>query len=75
MKLIDQWRQWWRFWSVRLSAVALVLEALGQAWAQLPDDVKALLPSSTLHLLSGVFVACSMIARIIKQEALANGRS
>ena len=41
MKLVDDWKQCLRWWSVR---GALVLAILPPVWVSMPPDVKAMLP-------------------------------
>jgi hypothetical protein len=71
MKLIDDVRQWWRFWSVRLGLVGL---ALPQVWVQLPQDQR----EAVLDLvgLKGLAAAVSLMfalvvaVRLIRQSNL-----
>ncbi len=74
--LIDDARQWWKFWSIRFSAMGSTLLVAMMAWPQvglelwgmIPGEVKALLgPRSTLIIPLCFFVA-SMVARFIKQR-------
>ena len=78
IELIEDWRNFWRFWSVRLgvigSAIAAVLIAFPDvalsAWAIMPADLKAAIPERYMPLIGvGIFVA-SLIARDIKQSKL-----
>ena len=78
LQLIEDWRNFWRFWSVRLgivgSAVTAVLIAFPDvalsAWAMMPADLKAVIPERYMPLIGvGIFVA-SLIARAIKQTKL-----
>lgn len=79
MKLIDGWRQAWRLWSVRVSAlgtllmglVALAPDALTQAWNMLPDDLKALLPEPVGKAVPFVLFAAALIARLVPQPRAA----
>ena len=81
LHLIEDWRNFWRFWSVRLgivgSAVTAVLIAFPDvalsAWAMMPADLKAVIPERYMPLIGvGIFVA-SLIARAIKQSKLERG--
>lgn len=78
IELIEDWRNFWRFWSVRLgligSAITAVLIAFPDvalsAWAMMPADLKAAIPERYMPLIGvGIFVA-SLIARAIKQSKL-----
>ena len=78
IELIEDWRNFWRFWSVRLgivgSAITGVLIAFPDvalsAWAMMPADLKSVIPERYMPLIGvGIFVA-SLIARAIKQTKL-----
>ena len=78
LELIEDWRKFWRFWSVRLgiigSAITGVLIAFPDvalsAWAMMPADLKSAIPERYMPLIGvGIFVA-SLIARAIKQTKL-----
>ena len=78
LELIEDWRNFWRFWSVRLgiigSAITGVLIAFPDvalsAWAMMPADLKSAIPERYMPLIGvGIFVA-SLIARAIKQTKL-----
>lgn len=78
IQLIEDWRNFWRFWSVRLGVIGSALtgwlvafpdQAL-QVWALLPADLKAFFPEQYMPLFGvGIFVL-SLIARAIKQTKL-----
>ncbi len=78
MKPIDNWRKWYRLWSIRLGAIGASLTALLiaspdavlYAWNLLPMDLRAAIPPQYVPLI-GVFIfVMSMVARLIKQESL-----
>lgn len=61
-KLIDEWKQAWRFWSVRL---ALIGAAMSAGWGALPADTRALIPGSQWI---GLFLFLAVtVARLIDQ--------
>ncbi|MGZ8311712.1 MAG: DUF7940 domain-containing protein [Allosphingosinicella sp.] len=78
MKVIEEWRGAWRFWSVRLNLLGLALIAAEQAlplWGFVPPEARALLPR---WLAAGLPLACfalATLARIIRQEKLDAERS
>lgn len=80
-EFIEDWRQAWRFWSVRLAAAGGALQALLAwwpdaalvMWNSMPDEVKALLPQSAVMTLPLLFFAASIVARILKQKNIPNG--
>jgi hypothetical protein len=75
MKLIDGWRQAWRLWSVRLSAIGAILmgwaalapDALLQAWNALPADVQALLPEKVGNAIPFLLFVGTLVSRFIPQ--------
>lgn len=78
MRLIENWRTWWRLWSVRLTALGTALQSLFLAWPDIaltmwnmmPGEVKALLPQQIVFGLPLAFFAAAMIARVVKQPKL-----
>lgn len=78
MKPIDNWRKWYRLWSIRLGAIGASLttlliaspDAVLYAWNLLPMDLRAAIPPQYVPLI-GVFIfVMSMVARLVKQESL-----
>ncbi|WP_288935487.1 hypothetical protein [uncultured Sphingomonas sp.] len=77
MKLIEEWRQSWRLWSVRLSALGAILTGLALAapdflqslWNGLPTDLRALLPVSVTHAVPTALFILTIVARIVSQNA------
>lgn len=70
LELVDDWRDAWRWWSLRLWAVAVFFSAWPEAflalYALVPVDLQYLLPGRT-----AVVVACMLLgfaARVIKQR-------
>lgn len=78
LQLIEDWRNFWRFWSVRLgivgSAITGVLIAFPDvallAWAIMPADLKSAIPERYMPLIGVVIFVASLIARAIKQTKL-----
>ena len=83
MKFIQDARQWWRFWSIRLNAIGLSILAYVQidpvgalaVWNMMPGEVRHVLPANIVTLIGLAFFALSMIARLVVQPKLgkANG--
>lgn len=78
LEFIEDWRDFWRFWSVRLGVIGSALtgfliafpdQAL-QAWLLLPADLKAYLPERYMPLVGVAIFVLSLIARVIKQSKL-----
>lgn len=80
MKLIDNWRQGWKFWSVRFDVIGLALigamEAFPQsvyyAWGLMPDSLKSHMGTDVLQWVAYSAIVASIIARFIKQKGLEN---
>ena len=78
LELIEDWRNFWRFWSVRLgiigSAITGVLIAFPDvalsAWAMMPADLKSVIPERYMPLIGVVIFVASLVARAIKQTKL-----
>ena len=78
LELIEDWRNFWRFWSVRLgiigSAITGVLiefpDVALSAWAMMPADLKSAIPEHYMPLIGVVIFVASLIARAIKQTKL-----
>lgn len=78
LELIEDWRNFWRFWSVRLgivgSAITGILIAFPDvalsAWAMMPADLKSAIPERYMPLIGVVIFVASLIARAIKQTKL-----
>jgi hypothetical protein len=81
-RLIAGWRDFWRLWSVRLTAAGLFVQALFMAWGELPlalwnmmpGEVRAMLPARAVFVVPALCFAASAIARIIRQERLNDGQ-
>ena len=76
MKLIENWKQCWKFWSIRLgiigstivSLLVLIPDAAMLAWNTLPAELKASVPPEYLPLVGVAFFLLSLIARLIQQS-------
>ena len=78
LELIEDWRNFWRFWSVRLGIVASAItgvliafpDVALSAWAMMPADLKSAIPERYMPLIGVVIFVASLIARAIKQTKL-----
>jgi len=78
MKLIEQWRSFWRMWSLRFTALGTVLlglitaspDIITLAWANLPVEMKAYIPEQYLMYITIALFVLGMVSRIIKQEKI-----
>jgi hypothetical protein len=72
MKLVDDARDWHRWWSMRWLIVAGALEGIKGGWSSLPAEWVAALPAwvpSYLGLATIVALACAGVGRVIDQKA------
>lgn len=71
MRLIDNWREAHRLWSVRLAALGALLMAalLGfpDMWADLPADMRALVPARLQALVPMLLFAATIASRVMRQ--------
>ena len=72
--MIENWRNAWKFWSLQLQAVGLVLitfpELILDAWVYLPVEVKSMLPTEYSSFVGLFLIIAGMVARLIKQRSL-----
>lgn len=79
MKLITNWRQSWRLWSVRVSAIGAMLFAFLLAapdqvlavWQALPTDIQALIPNAKEIGLA--LTVAAIAARVLRQKGAGDG--
>ena len=80
VRLIKQWRSFWRMWSLRFTALGTVLlglittspDIIIAAWNALPAELKQYIPQQYLmYVTIGLFIL-GMVSRVIKQEKLHN---
>lgn len=78
MTLIDNWRCWWRFWSVRLQIAGVFIlglldrfpDAAISILAVLPADIRAQIDPEHIRYLGYAIIAAGVIARVVKQPKL-----
>lgn len=76
--LIDDWKLFFKFWSVQLDIIAAVLggvmiafpDAALYVWSQFPPDLKAMIPTEWTPYISVSLLVASLLARAIKQPKL-----
>lgn len=83
MKFIQDARNWWRLWSIRLNAIGLSILAYVQidpvgalsVWNMMPGEVRHVLPANIVTLIGLALFGLSMVARLVVQPNLdrANG--
>jgi hypothetical protein len=78
MKLVDDARDWSKWWSVRLSILGGALltlaegfpHALATIYSTLPNEVTQAVPDGLVKVIGIICVVASPIARVIKQSDL-----
>ena len=65
MKLIENWREAYRLFSVQAMAIATAGLA---AWMVLPDDLKSSLPGWVDNAAAIVILVCGVLGRLIDQK-------
>ena len=65
MRLIYNWREAWKWFSVQFLAV---LGLLPLVWGSLPDDAKAFLPEGYGPWVLTTLAVCGILGRIIDQK-------
>lgn len=74
--LIEDLKYAHKLWSVRLAALAVLLEGVltaapdvaKEVWLALPEDLKATLPENFAKWIAWGLIAASMLARLVKQK-------
>lgn len=67
MRLIDNWRQAWRMFSVQAMALA---GAIQTAWILMPPEQRASLPEHVAPWVSLALLVLGIIGRFVKQETV-----
>lgn len=75
MKLVPYWRSAWRLMSVWIGATATFVTvtlagfpaAALQAWAWLPQEIKAYIPPERMPLIGAVLMGLAVLSRLVHQ--------
>lgn len=78
MKLIPQWRKFWRMTSIQIQAAALaffsyltaVPDAAIQLWGLLPVDLRESLPPTYVKWFGVALIGLGIVARLVHQPKL-----
>ena len=65
MKLVSDWRRVWRYYSTQ---ALLLLAAAPMIWAELPPDVRDLLPQEWRPWLLSAMAVSGVVGRLIAQR-------
>jgi len=64
IKLVEDWRQAWRWFSVQAMAVATAFLAV---WAAFPEDLKAVLPAGCTKAIAIAVLLVGLVGRLVQQ--------
>ncbi|WP_064746401.1 hypothetical protein [Lysobacter antibioticus] len=65
MKLIDNWRQAWRFVSVQAMTFAIALQGV---WLNLPEDLRTHVPDRLAATVTAGILLLGLIGRLFQQR-------
>ena len=65
MKLVEDWKKCWKYFSVHALIIAGFLPTV---WLELPPDLKASIPPEAMSTITAVIAACGVIGRLVSQE-------
>lgn len=65
MKLVDDAKQAWRWFSVQAMALALAIQG---AWEVIPADMKASIPPQYVSYLTAGLLVFGIVGRVVKQK-------
>ena len=77
-KPIPEWRQCYKFWSIRLHTASIVIlgtlyafpEAIAHVWLILPAEIHNTIPESVLKWIGYGCLAAGTLARIVRQDSI-----
>lgn len=64
MKLVNNWKEFWKWYSIRIFGVIALFPVV---WSSLPPDVKSLMPTSWGPWILTTIAVCGIIGRIVDQ--------
>jgi len=65
MKLVDNWKSAWRWFSIHCLWIAA---AIPNVWAELPSDLKSAIPPGTMGAIAALVAICGIAGRLVDQE-------
>lgn len=76
MKLIENWKKFYLFWSVQLTAVGTSIlagffafpDAFMQVWSYLPHEIKELIPPEYGKWIPIILICTGVFSRVLKQD-------
>lgn len=64
MRLVDDARRWWRWFSVQAMVLAGAIQG---AWLFIPDDMKSSIPPTVVQWTTIVLLVMGVAGRLVKQ--------
>ncbi|MEY8027130.1 hypothetical protein [Klebsiella quasipneumoniae] len=65
MKLVDDWKSAWRWFSMHALVLAGIIPTV---WAELPADLKTAIPPGAMGTITAVIAACGVVGRLVNQS-------
>lgn len=65
MKLVDDWKSAWRWFSMHALVLAGIIPTV---WAELPPDLKTTIPPGAMGTITAVIAACGVVGRLVNQS-------
>ncbi len=66
MKLVDDWKQAWKWISMNCMVVATAVQG---AWVYIPEDLRSNVHPTIVHVLTIGLLVLGIAGRLIKQDA------
>lgn len=64
MKLVDDWRQAWKWASMHAMTAALAIQG---AWVAIPAEMQAYVHPIVAHAITGVLLVAGIVGRLVDQ--------
>lgn len=65
MKLVENWRDGWKWLSMHCMIIAGALQG---AWVYVPDDMKQMVPRHLVSVLTMILLGLGVVGRLVKQD-------
>lgn len=65
MKLVDDWKSAWRWFSMHALVLAGIIPTV---WAELSPDLKTAIPPGAMGAITAVIAACGVVGRLVNQS-------
>lgn len=65
MKLVDDWKSAWRWFSMHALVLAGVIPTV---WVELPPGLKTAIPPGAMGAITAVIAACGVVGRLVNQS-------